>query len=127
MIRMLVSTLIYILANALGLFVATLLLPGFNISPMAFVWATLLFTAIEVVAGPLFLKMSIKNIPAMQGGVALITTFLGLYVTAYFVDGMEIGGLANWLAATLLVWLGTLLAAMILPAIMFKSVLQNRK
>lgn len=127
MIRLLISTLIYILANALGLLVAILLLPGFNISPIAFVWATLIFTAIEVVVEPLFLKISIKNLPKMRGGVALVTTFLGLYLTSLYVDGMEIGGVANWLAATLIVWLGALIATMVLPMVVFKSVLQNRK
>lgn len=127
MIRLLVSALFYVLANALGLFIAVLLLDGFDLSPIAFIWATLIFSAIEVVAGPLVLKISIKNVPALQGGVALVTTFLGLFLTEIFVDGMVIGGIANWLAATLLVWLGTLVASLVLPMLMFKSVMQKKK
>ncbi|MBV1927102.1 MAG: phage holin family protein, partial [Rhodobacteraceae bacterium] len=108
--RMLVSALIYVLANAVGLLLATLLLDGFSISPLAFMWAILLFSVIEAVAEPLVTKVAQKKVPAMQGGVALVTTFLGLLLTEIFVDGMVIGGLANWLAATLVVWLGALIA-----------------
>lgn len=127
MIRMLVSALFYVLANAVGLLLAALLLDGFDISPIAFIWAVLIFSAIEVVAGPLVTKISIKNVPALQGGVALVTTFVGLFLTELFVGGMVIGGLANWLAATLVVWIGTLIATLVLPMFLFKSVMQKQK
>ena len=124
---MLVSALIYVLANAVGLLLAIVLLDGFSISPFAFIWAILLFPVIEAVAEPLITKLSQKRVPAMQGGVALVTTFLGLMLTEIFVDGMVIGGLANWLAATLVVWLGTLIATLVLPRVVFKSVMKNKK
>ncbi|MBV1895795.1 MAG: phage holin family protein [Rhodobacteraceae bacterium] len=124
---MLVSALIYVLANAVGLLLAIVLLDGFSISPFAFIWAILLFSVIEAVAEPLITKLSQKRVPAMQGGVALVTTFLGLMLTEIFVDGMVIGGLANWLAATLVVWLGTLIATLVLPRVVFKSVMKNKK
>ena len=125
--RMLVSALIYVLANAVGLLLATLLLDGFSISPLAFMWAILLFSVIEAVAEPLVTKVAQKKVPAMQGGVALVTTFLGLLLTEIFVDGMVIGGLANWLAATLVVWLGALIATLVLPRFVFKSVMKKQK
>lgn len=127
MIRMLVSALFYVLANAVGLLLAALLLDGFDISPFAFIWAILIFSAIEAVAGPLVTKISIKNVPALQGGVALVTTFVGLFLTEIFVDGMVIGGLSNWLAATLVVWIGTLIATLVLPMFLFKSVMKKQK
>jgi uncharacterized membrane protein YvlD (DUF360 family) len=127
MIRMLVSALFYVLANAVGLLLAALLLDGFEFSPFAFIWAVLIFSVIEAVAGPLVTKISIKNVPALQGGVALVTTFVGLFLTELFVGGMVIGGLANWLAATLVVWIGTLIATLVLPMFLFKSVMKKQK
>jgi uncharacterized membrane protein YvlD (DUF360 family) len=127
MIGMLVSALFYVLANAVGLSLAALLLDGFHFSPFAFIWAVLLFSLIEAVAGPLVTKISQKNVPALQGGVALVTTFLGLILTEIFVQGMVIGGLANWLAATLVVWLGTLIATLVLPKLLFKSAMTKQK
>ena len=126
MIRLLISALLYTLANAVGLFLAILLLPGFSMGPISFVFATVIFTVIEVVMGPLVMKISIKSAPALAGGIALVTTFFGLFITSILVDGMTIGGLSNWLAATLLVWVGALIAGMILPVVAFKKYLENR-
>ncbi|GMR05811.1 MAG: hypothetical protein BMS9Abin25_0386 [Gammaproteobacteria bacterium] len=126
MIRLLISALLYTLANAVGLFLAILLLPGFSMGPISFVIATLIFTVIEVVMGPLVMKISIKSAPALAGGIALVTTFFGLFITSILVDGMSIGGLSNWLAATLLVWVGALVAGMILPVVAFKKIIGKK-
>lgn len=126
MIRLLISALLYTLANAVGLLLAVTLLPGFSIDVLSFVAATLLFTAVEVVSGPLIIKMSVKSVPALAGSVSLVTTFAGLFITSTLLDGMEIGGISNWLAATLLVWIGALIAGLILPALMFKKVMEKR-
>ncbi|MEP3033093.1 MAG: hypothetical protein ABJO67_01970, partial [Pseudoruegeria sp.] len=107
MMKMLISAAFTTLANAVGLLLASLILPNFAISPLSFIIVVLIFTAISMVASPLLTKMSIKNVPALQGGVALITVFVGLFITDIFMSGMTIGGISNWLAATLLVWLGS--------------------
>ena len=36
-------------------------------------------------------------------------------------SAMQVGGISNFLAATLLVWLGSLVAAILLPIYVFKS------
>ena len=117
----LVSAALYILANAAGLLLAALLLPGFKIGITALIVATLLFTGIELILKPIILKLSKKSIPAREGGIALITTFFGLFVTSILIDGMEIGGISNWLAATLLVWIGALIAGVLLPRYILKG------
>ncbi len=123
----LVSALLYTAANAIGLFLAIILLPGFSIDILSFITATLIFTAIEVIAGPLIVKISVKSVPALSGGVALVTTLAGLFITSSILEGMEIGGIANLLAATLIVWLGALIAGLILPVIAFKKTLKNNQ
>ena len=125
--RFLISTAAHLAGNAVGLLLATLLLDGFNIAPQAFVIVTVIFTAIEVVALPLITRLSMKNMPSLMGGVALVTTFVGLWITSLFVQGMTLGGLANWLAATLLVWIGALIAGIVLPIFVFKSLREDRK
>jgi hypothetical protein len=116
----LISALVYILANAIGLLLAAILLPGFKIGITAFIFATLLFSIIEVVLKPLILKLSRKSLPALEGGISLVTTFVGLFITSILLSGMQIGGISNWLAATLLVWLGALIASVVLPRYIFK-------
>ena len=125
--RFLISTAAHLAGNAVGLLLATLLLDGFTIAPLAFVIVTVIFTAVEVVALPLITRLSMKNMPSLMGGVALVTTFVGLWITSLFVQGMTLGGLANWLAATLLVWIGALIAGIVLPIFVFKSLREDRK
>ena len=112
--RTLISALVYLAGNAAGLLLATLLLPGFGIGLTAFVVAVLIFSALLLLLKPLILKLSRTKLPAIEGGIALVTTFVGLLVTSLLVSDMQIGGLGNWLLATLLVWLGALLAGAVL-------------
>lgn len=126
MIRFLWSTAAYLVANAVGLALATILLPGFTIGPLSFFVAVLIFSAVQTVAGPLITKISLKSFPQLMGGIALVTIFLGLFVTEIIMSDMQIGGISNWLAATLLVWLGSLTASVLLPIYVFKQ-LADRK
>ncbi|MFD0981754.1 hypothetical protein [Tropicimonas aquimaris] len=124
MMRTLISVLFYILANGVGLLVAALLLDGLTLSFTGFLIATLLLSLVEAIAAPIITKLSDKNVPALKGGVALVTTFVGLGITNAIVSNMSMDGLATWLAATLLVWLGALIANILLPMFMFKNRLE---
>lgn len=121
MIRVLLSIFAYLIANAIGLLIAIVLLPGFTVDPLSFVIAVAVFSLVQVVLGPVITKISIKNFPQLMGGIALVTIFAGLLVTDMIMAGMQIGGIANWLAATLLVWLGSLIASILLPIYVFKQ------
>lgn len=124
MIRFLVSALIHTLANGAGLLIATALLTDFSMDAQAFIVATLLFTVVEVVAGPLILKIALTNAPMIVGGIALVTTLVGLVITNIIVGGMSISGFGTWAVATLIVWLGGLLAGLLLPLVMFKKIMK---
>ena len=120
--KSLVSMLVHLACNAIGLLLAVLLLPGFRIDPLSFVIVVVLFSVILVVAQPIMRKVSQKWMPQMMGGLSLVVIFLGLGLTDLIVgDGMSIGGIANWLAGTLLVWLGALIAGLILPSVLGRS------
>jgi hypothetical protein len=53
MIRLLVSAVIYLVANAIGLLVANALLDDMSVDGSAFVVAVLIFTGVEVLVQPL--------------------------------------------------------------------------
>lgn len=126
MIRLLASAVLHLIANTIGLIGASLLLSGFSITGVGFVVAVLIFTVTEVVAGPLIAKIALKNMPSLLGGIALVTTFVGLLVTDIFSSGLSISGLSTWILATLIVWLCALLAGVILPLLLFKNILKKR-
>ncbi len=124
MIRFLWSTVLYLAANAIGLLIAVLLLPGFVIDPLSFVLAVAIFSLVQTVLGPLITKISFKNFPQLMGGIALVTIFVGLFVTDLAMSSMDVGGISNFLAATLLVWLGSLIASILLPIYVFKEAVE---
>lgn len=123
--RFLVSVLAYLVANAVGLLLAIILLDGFRVGFAAFIVAVVIFCAVQAVAEPMLKKVSAKNAPQLMGGISLITIFLGIWITSLLVTDMEIGGLANWLAATLLIWIGSLIASFLLPVYVFKSLRES--
>lgn len=127
MLRFLASTTLYLLANAIGLFVASLVLDGFHINAIGFLVSLLFFTIAGVVLGPFILKMSLRYIPALSGGIALVTTFVGLFLTTLFTDGLTINGLSTWIMAPLIIWVVVLLAGILLPLVLFKKTLQKHR
>lgn len=126
MMRLMITACLYLLANAVGILIAATVLPGFSIDIFSIVSIVVLFTIVEVIANPLLVKISIKNVPQLSGGVALVTTLVGLIVVNYFSDGLTITGLTTWVLATLIVWLMALIAGIVLPMFLFKKALQKR-
>jgi hypothetical protein len=61
------------------------------------------------------------------GGVALISTFVALVITDVFSDGVSISGIGTWIGATVIVWLGALLAVFVLPYLGLKKYLEDRR
>lgn len=114
--RHLISAATFLAANAVGLLLAVLLLPGFRTGFGGFLLAVVIFSAVEAGLGPLIARLSRRHLPKLMGGIALVTAFVGLFVTDLLMAGMRIGGVSNWLAATLLVWLGSLVADIALRA-----------
>lgn len=125
MVRFLISSALTLLGNALGLIVAALLLQGFHIEPLGFVVSVLFFTGVEVLFKPFIMKMSLKYMPALSGGIALVTTFVGLLLTTLFTGGLRIDGLSTWIMAPLIIWLAAVLAGIFLPMVLFKQVVRG--
>jgi hypothetical protein len=116
-----ISIAIYLAANALGLLIAILILPGFRIDFLSFILVVLVFSVILAIATPLIRKAAEKWAPALTGGLSLVAIFFGLFLTNWIMAGMDMGGISNWIAATVLVWLGSVIAMLVLPRYLAKS------
>jgi putative membrane protein len=127
MIRLLISTLIHLAANAVGLLVAAVVLDGMTISGGAFLLAVVFFTVVEVVLGPLIRQVAVKKANALLGSTALVVTLLGLLVTNVVSDGLSIEGPSTWVLATVIVWLASLLATLLLPIVLVKRKVEERR
>ncbi len=123
--KLLAQTAMLLLANALALVVASILLTGFSVNALGFVVAVCIFTASTVILEPLISNVARQNAPYLLGGIALVTTFVGLLVTTLVTDGLSITSIASWVMATLIIWLATIVASLVLPHFLFKDVLGN--
>lgn len=121
--RFIASSALTLLGNAAGLMIASLLLTGFHIRPLGFVVSVLFFTGVDILLSPFVLKMALRYLPALRGGIALVTTLVGLLLTSIFTDGLSINGLSTWVMAPLIIWLSVLLASILLPMVIFKKTL----
>jgi uncharacterized membrane protein YvlD (DUF360 family) len=127
-IRLVVRTVIVLLGNAVGLIVCSLVLDDFEINATGFIVSLLIFTVAVALMTPFLSSVMQRNrsTSAALGGVALISTFVALVITDLLSDGLEISGVGTWIAATVIVWLASLLAVFILPYLGLKKYLENR-
>lgn len=125
MLRFVVTTILELAANAIGLLIAAWLLPDFQINWLGFVTALVIFTLAKFILGPLIFKLSFQYARALNGGVALVVTFVGLWVATWLTDGLTIDGVTTWILSTLIVWLAGVLASLVLPLFLFKKILSN--
>lgn len=121
MVRLLIRIGISCLASAVGLIAAAAVLDDMTLNGTAFVIAVVIFTISTAVLQPLMTQIAFKYAEALRGGTALITTLLGLVITSLLSDGLSIVGATTWVLAMLIVWLATLLAGVLLPALLLKK------
>lgn len=125
MIRFLANIALSIIGNAIGLIVAAALLDGFHLSVTGFFYSVLFFTVAYTILSPFVLKMALRYVPALSGGIALVTTLVVLILTSSLTDGVSIEGITAWVSAPLIVWLATVIAGVLLPLFIFKKALGN--
>jgi uncharacterized membrane protein YvlD (DUF360 family) len=126
-IRVLVRTLVGLLANALGLVVAAAFLDGMRLDVTGLLVAVLVFTVIYALMLPFLASQFRRGGSSALGGVALIATLVSLIVTTLVTDGLDISGIGTWIAATVIVWIVSLLAAFLLPFLGLKKYLEERR
>ena len=127
MIRVIVRTAVMLLANAVGLIVASLVLDGMDIDVTSFIVAVLIFTVVLALMTPFMASQLRRSRSSALGGVALIATLISLIVTDLVSDGFSIDGVGTWIAAAVIVWVASLLAALILPYLGLKKYLEERR
>jgi len=126
-IRVIVRTAVMLLANAVGLIVASLVLDGMDIDVTSFIVAVVIFTVVLALMTPFMASQLRRSRSSALGGVALIATLISLIVTDLISDGFSIDGIGTWIAATVIVWVVSLLAAFILPFLGLKKYLEERQ
>ncbi len=127
MLRFLAQTALAVLANAVGIFAASVVLEDFSINGTAFIIAVLIYTAVFGLMGPFITKQAMRNAPYLMGGIALVTTLVSLIITNLVSDGITINGITTWVLATFIIWMFSVIASFLLPLFIFKKTLEKAK
>lgn len=126
MIRFLIQTAINLGTSALGLLLASWLIPGVTLSVSGFIVAVVIFTIAQAILAPFVFSLARKYAAPVLGGIGLVSTFLALFVATLFPGGLSISGVLAWIAAPVLVWIVTALGTWIFGAIFLKRFAKNR-
>ncbi|WNG80156.1 phage holin family protein [Mycobacterium sp. ITM-2016-00316] len=121
MIRFLLRIAVFLGSSAIGLLVASLIVPGVTLRPLGFLTAVVIFTVAQGILSPFFLKMASRYASAFLGGIGLVSTLAALILASLFSSGISIRGIGSWVAATVLVWLVTAVATLVLPMLVIKK------
>jgi uncharacterized membrane protein YvlD (DUF360 family) len=126
-IRLIVRTIVALVANAVGLIVAAAVLGDMELDVGGFVVAVVIFTIVFALLQPFLVVQLRRAGPAALGGVALVATLVSLIITDLLSDGFTIDGAVTWLLAAVIVWAAAVLAAFILPFLGLKRFLEERR
>lgn len=121
MVRLLLRAVIFLGSAALGLLAAGALLDGFTVTASGFVVTVVVFAVAQSVLSPFVLTMGRRYAPAFLGGIGLVSTFVALLLAHLLTDGLRITGWSTWVLATIVVWLVTALAALVLPLALLRD------
>jgi len=106
--RFLIGWFLGLIGNAIGLILASLILPAdqFNIElfSLSFFWAVLIFAIVSAFFTWMVFKFLIRNAGSIVALTGLFATFLALLVTSLISDGLDISGW-GWVWGTLIVWI----------------------
>lgn len=122
MIGFLLRTAIFLGAAAIGLLVAAALIDGVEVTPSGFVLVVVIYAVAQSVLSPFVVKLAAAHARTFLGGASLVSTFLALVVASVFGDALDVtGGPWSWVGATVVVWLVTALASVLLPVALVKA------
>lgn len=104
--RFIIGWFLGLAGNAVGLIIAALVLgEDFRItSAVGFVISLLVFAVLSGLFTWLVLKFLLRNAGSIVALTGLVSTFLALFVTSVFTQGLDING-AGWLWGTVIVWI----------------------
>lgn len=125
MTRSLIRIGLLLAGNAIGLLLAAIILDKMDVDGPAFVIAVVIFTVLTAVLEPFVSKVTEERPALLQSASALIATFLALVITVLVSDGLSIDGAITWVLATVLVWLFTMIAGVLLVKFLVKDAASN--
>jgi len=127
MVVFLIRAFIFVVSAALGLWITSLVVDDFHVQGEGFLVAVLIFAVLQSILTPWLAVMARRHANALIGGIGLVSTFVALWLTTLFTDALTIDTAQAWLLGTFIVWVVTMLGALLLPLVLLRNHRQERK
>jgi hypothetical protein len=130
MIRFLIRLLIYFISAFIGIVAADVILGDkFVVSGwIAYLWVAGIFAVVQAILSPLIGSMVEKNASVFSGGVGIVSSLVALFITNIASTSLSVsGGIGTWILAALIIWIFGAIAAFILPYILVKRAINERR
>lgn len=118
---LLLRSVVFLASSAIGLLIAAWLVKGVSVRVAGFIVAVVVFAVAQAILAPFIAKMANRYASALLGGIGLVSTLVALILASVLTNGLTIRGLGSWIAATVVVWLVSALATMLLPMLVIKK------
>ena len=118
---LLLRSVVFLASSAIGLLIAAWLVKGVSVRVAGFIVAVVVFAVAQAILAPFIAKMANRYASALLGGIGLVSTLVALILASALTNGLTIRGLGSWIAATVVVWLVSALATMLLPMLVIKK------
>jgi ATP/ADP translocase len=81
----------------------------------------LVFAVAQAILSPFIFKMASRYASAFLGGIGLLSTLVALILASVLTHGLTIRGLGWRVSATVLVWVVTAAATLLLPVLVIRK------
>lgn len=128
MVRIVIRALVFLGSAALGLLVAAWIVDGVEVTAGGFVITAVIYAVAQSVLSPFLYKVAFANARAFLGGIGLVSAGAALLIASIVGDSLTIsGGLGTWVLASLVVWLATAVATLLLPMALIKAGVESAR
>ena len=123
-----IRTAVYFASALIGIIAADVILSGFHVDgAITYLVVAIIVGLLQAILSPIFRRVAERKARAFMGGVGLVTTFVSLVLTSLFMGDFSMDGVTTWILSTLVVWLFTAIAAFILPLLLVRKAVAERR
>ena len=125
--RLLASLIVRVVTAFVALILAAVLLDDFRIDTVAFPVVLAIFVLVILVARPALETVIDENLQWAASFVGLVAAFVSLLITDILSDDLTIDGVTTWVLASLIVWIGAIVADLLLGRWLLRKIAGDRR
>ena len=125
--RLIARLVVMVVTTFLALLLAAVLLDDFRTDAVSFPLVLGIFVLVILVARPALETVIDENLQWAASFVGLVAAFVALLITDILSDDLEIEGVVTWILASLIVWIGAIVADLLIGRWLLRKIAGERR